>query len=118
MRDRPSHTYYSPCSHGSERPGLPAALTERSWPGLDNLGSGTPLHPARLHRSSDIPHQRKIHSASISIKIQNAIVAAQDGGLDWKKKLSTHAVNATIATNTTDFMMNCKKTNIIGNPSL
>jgi hypothetical protein len=93
-------------------------LIERSRPGLDNLGSGTPLHPARLHRSSDIPHQRKIHSASISIKIQNAIVAAQDGGLDWKKKLSTHAVNATIATNKTDLMMNCKKTNIIGNPSL
>jgi len=92
-------------------------LTERSWPGLDNLGSGThSTLPACTDRAK--PHQRKIHSASISIKIQNAIVAAQDGGLDWKKKLSTHAVNATIATNTTDLMMNCKKTNIIGNPNL
>jgi hypothetical protein len=52
--------------------------------------------------------------ASINIKIQNAIVAAQDGGLDWKKKLSTHAVNATIAKNKTDLRMICKETIIIG----
>jgi hypothetical protein len=56
----------------------------------------------------------KIHSASINIKIQNAIVTVQEGGFDWTKKLSTHALDATIAKIMTDLMMACIKTNITG----